>query len=58
MLVKDVQPLKRMPRNPTQDASRLTREEVRVLTYYRVLSDTDREALRCLLYAARQVDPA
>ncbi|MCP1515476.1 hypothetical protein [Pseudomonas rhodesiae] len=44
------------PVNPTaltgtQGTLQLTREEVRVLHYYRALSEDDREAMRCLLNA-------
>lgn len=39
------------PRSSTRDALQLTRDEVRVLQYYRALSADDREAVRCLLNA-------
>lgn len=40
-----------------QNPLRLTREEVRVLQYYRNLSDPDREAVRCLLHALQEPQP-
>lgn len=51
MPIMDYPPVKPTPRTGTQGTLRLTREEVRVLHYYRALSNEDREAVRCLLNA-------
>ncbi|WP_338722534.1 hypothetical protein V9L16_19175 [Pseudomonas tolaasii] len=54
----DHQPIKHASFNNSQNPLRLTREEVRVLTYFRALSKTDREAARCLLHAMQKSQPA
>ena len=36
----------------------LNREEERVVRYYRSLSDQDREAVRCLLFAVKETSGA
>lgn len=43
----DHQPIKHASFNNSQNPLRLTRGEVPVLTYFRALSETDREAARC-----------
>lgn len=45
------------PATPAQGTLRLTRDEVRVLQYYRTLSETDREATRCLLQVLQAAPP-
>ncbi|WP_073525643.1 hypothetical protein [Pseudomonas fluorescens] len=55
MPIADHPPVQPVHRTNTQSGLRLTREEVRVLQYYRTLSDTDREAARCLLQALQAV---
>ena len=44
-------PVDPTPHSSTQGALQLTRDDVRVLQYYRALSADDREAVRCLLNA-------
>lgn len=51
MSIMSPPPVNPTPRSSTQDALQLTRDEVRVLQYYRALSADDREAVRCLLNA-------
>lgn len=51
MSIMNHPPVTPTPRSSTRGALQLTRDEVRVLQYYRALSDNDREAVRCLLNA-------
>lgn len=44
-------PINPAPRSSTRGMLQLTRDEVRMLHYYRALSNDDREAVRCLLNA-------
>lgn len=44
-------PVNPASRSNTRGTLQLTRDEVRMLQYYRALSDDDREAVRCLLNA-------
>lgn len=57
MPIMDTPPVKPTPRTSTQGTLRLTREEVRVLHYYRALPDSDREAVRCLMQALQAPQP-
>lgn len=45
-------------RSSAQGVLRLTRDELRVLHYYRALSDDDREAVRCLLSVLQAPQPS
>lgn len=51
MSIMNHSPVNPTPRSSTRGALQLTRDEVRVLQYYRALSGDDHEAVRCLLNA-------
>ncbi|ROM56903.1 hypothetical protein BK649_01575 [Pseudomonas canadensis] len=57
MSIMNHPPVNPTARTGTQGMLQLTREEVRVLHYYRALSDDDREAARCLLQALQAPTP-
>ena len=57
MPIADHRPVKALTHTSAQTVLRLTRDEVRVLQYYRTLSNSDREATRCLLQVLQAEPP-